>query len=474
MVDRLLDETKKLVMLPFATVMEGFPRLVRDIAKAEGKEIEFRVKGQEVEVDKRVLQEVKDPLIHLLRNAVGHGVEFPSARGAKPQRAILEIAVTPVRASEVEVTVSDDGSGIDVQALRATAVSKGLLSEADAAALDDERALALIFRSQFSTSPGVTELSGRGLGLAIAREKVEQLGGRVTVDTRVGLGTTFHLFLPITLATFHGIILTAAQQRLVIASTAVERIVRIRSDDVRMVENRETITLAGKVIPLVALAALLAVPIVETTRPQPKRALPALILGTEQSRVAILVDEIVGEQEILAKRLRKPLLRVRHVAGTTVLGHGHPAIILHAPDLIRSAREPQVAQLTATVDETSESAPILLVEDSITSRTLLKTILENAGYRVVAKVDGAEALAALKTTAFSMVVSDVEMPRLDGLGLTAAIRADPRFQRLPVILVTARGSREDRERGVEAGANAYITKSSFEGSDLLEAVRRFL
>jgi two-component system chemotaxis sensor kinase CheA len=477
LVDELLADAKRLVMLPFSRLMEGFPRLVRELSREEGKDVQLLLSGHGVEIDKRILEEMKDALVHLLRNCVDHGVELPAERIAagKPARATIELHVFQAGASEVNVCVSDDGRGIEVEKVKAVAVRKGLLTEEEAARMPDEQARGLIFQSDLSTSPTITQISGRGLGMAIVRERVQKLGGRVVVESDVGRGATFRITLPLTLATLRGLTVHAAGQAFVVPLNQIERVVRVRPADVETVESRDTITMGGRVLPLVRLAEVL-----ELASPpgvggvQPERISEALILGVAEERIAFRVDAVGSEAEVLVKPLGWPLLRVRNIAGATVLANGRPVPILRVSDLMKSAVKVR-ATADAPLDEEAAAQrkpAVLVAEDSITSRTLLKNILESAGYPVTTAVDGAEALAALRAGEFGLVVSDIDMPRLDGFGLTAAIRADERLARLPVVLVSARETREDRERGVDVGASAYLVKSSFDQSDLLSVVAR--
>lgn len=478
MVENLLDETKKLVMLPFSTLMEIFPRLVRDLARDEGKDVQLIMRGQETEIDKRILEEMKDPLIHLLRNCVDHGIERPAERGAKPSRATVEINILQLGGSEVEICLSDDGRGINVSKVKMTAVKKGIISQDEADRMGEQQAMMLIFQSDISTSPIITEISGRGLGLAIVREKTRKLGGRIAVETNLGAGTTFRIFLPLTLATFKGIIVRAGGQLFVIPVMNVDRVARVKMSDVQTVENKETIALDGRVIPLVRLDEALELPRKNDAADGAKEsAFPALILGSAEKRIGFRVEAVVNEQEVLVKALGKPLLRVRNVSGATVLGDGKPVPILNVADLLKSALKVSAAssRIAAPTDGTeTKKLSVLVVEDSITSRMLLKNILETAGFAVATAVDGADGLTKLRTGEFDIVISDVDMPRMNGFDLTAAIRAEPRLAPLPVVLVTARETREDRERGVDAGASAYIVKSNFDQSDLLQVIRRLV
>ena len=261
-VEDLLADAKKLLLLPFSTLLDLFPKLVRDLSREQGKEVELMIRGGEVEMDKRILEEMKDALIHLVRNCIDHGVEKPELRAQqnKPPRATITLAVSRLDGNKVEILVSDDGAGIDLVKVKEAALKHGLISAADAGQLSDERALALIFQSEVSTSPIITEISGRGLGLAIVREKTEKLGGRVSVETHLHAGTTFRIILPLTLATFRGILVDAADQIFVIPLTHVERVARIKAEAIKTVENRETIALNGCAVSLARLAGVLELP----------------------------------------------------------------------------------------------------------------------------------------------------------------------------------------------------------------------
>jgi two-component system chemotaxis sensor kinase CheA len=369
--------------------------------------------------------------------------------------------------------VSDDGAGVEVEKVKASAIKHGRISPEEASRLGESEALPLIFRADVSTSPIITQLSGRGLGLAIVWEKTEKLGGRVSVESRRHAGTLIRIRLPVALATFRGILVEAADRLFVVPTVQVERVARFKPDDIQTVENRETLSLNGRAIALARLAEVLELP--STQRNEDRaRSMAVLILGAGDQRVAFAVDDVLDEQEVLVKRLGKPLSRVRNIAGATVLGSGRIAPILNVADLLKSARKiggATRAVVGAKPAET-EARSILVVEDSITSRMLLKGILESAGYQVKTAVDGVEAFTTLRAERFDLVVSDVEMPRMNGFDLTAKIRADKKLAELPVVLVTALETREDREQGIDVGANAYLVKSSFDQSNLLEAVRR--
>ena len=479
LVDDLLEDSKKLLLLPFATLAAQFPKLVRDLCRDQGKEADLVIRGEEVEIDKRILEEMKDPLVHLLRNCVDHGIEKPEMRAGsgKPSRATITLAVSHVNGNRVEILVSDDGAGVDVEKVKESAIKHALLSADDARQLGDAEARALIFQAEVSASPIITRLSGRGLGLAIVRERAEKLGGTVSVESLPSQGTSFRIVLPSMLATFRGILIEAAGRLFVVPTAHVERVARVKADDVQTVEGRETIALNGRAVSRVRMADVLELPRTERNGESPTNV-PVVVLGAGDQRIAFAVDAVLDEQEVLVKRLVKPLSRVRNIAGATVLGSGQVVPILNVADLLKSARKaggPTAgAAPTAGPAKPAEAKTVLVAEDSITSRMLLKSILESAGYKVRTAVDGMEAFTLLRAEHFDLVVSDVEMPRLNGFDLTARIRADKKLAEMPVVLITALETREDRERGIDVGANAYIIKSSFDQSNMLEAIRRLV
>lgn len=478
MLDGLLTELKQALMLPIGTLLEGLPRLVRDLARDQGKEIELLIDGDQIEVDRRVLEELRSPLVHIVRNGVDHAIELPAERltKGKPPRGRIAIRAAQLENKYLELRISDDGRGFDTAALRAAALRSGILAEEGNAPSDEEALALLAFHSGVSTSPILTDVSGRGLGLAIVRNKVERLGGAVSLsEPEGGGGAVITLRVPITLATFRGVLVKCGENAFLLPTHSVRRVLRIRPGDVESVEGREVLRLNGEITGLARLSPLLGLPEVPSNLAE-DRAPCALIVEAANRRLALLVDEIVAEQEVLVKGLGRQLARVRHIAGAAVLGTGALVPILYVPDLVHTASHGDAPAGPAQTPCGAEKRTInvLLAEDSITARTLLKSILETAGYRVFPTVDGAEAWATLRTNAIDLVVSDIEMPRMNGFELTARIRADQELGRLPVILVTALESREDRERGIEAGANAYIVKSSFDQSNLFEAIQQLV
>ena len=477
LVEALTEDLKKVLMLPLQPALEIFPRLVRDLARSSGKEAELIIRGGEIEIDRRVLEEIKDPLVHLVRNCIDHGIESPEERRrrGKPARGRITIAIVPQEGGKVEVSVADDGAGVDAAKVRQAAVELGLVTSEAAGKLEESELWTHIFAAGLSTSPIITDISGRGLGLAILREKAEKLGGAYAVETKPGAGTTFRLVLPITMATFRGTLVRLGRRLFVIPTRNVEQVRRVSRDEIRTVENRETIELNGRAVALARLGEVLELT-PEARGVEAGDQAPVLVLSSAEKRLAFGVDEVLYEQEVLEKPLGGLLSRVRNISGVTILGTGELAPILNVADLLKSAVKLSLTGRRPAAAGLEEGAPgaVLVAEDSITARTLLKNILEAAGYRVETAVDGLDAFGKLQGGGFDLVVSDVDMPRMNGFDLTERIRRDRELGETPVVLVTALESREDRERGIEVGANAYIVKSSFDQSNLLETVKRLI
>jgi two-component system, chemotaxis family, sensor kinase CheA len=471
MIDNLLEGAKQVLMVPFSTLLESMPPLVRDLSRDQGKEVELVIRGEELEIDRRIQEEMKDALLHLIRNAIDHGIEMPADRiqRGKPARGTISIVISQHESGKAEIAISDDGGSIDPAGLRLTALRSSLITPEQEAAMSDADALSLVFRSGFSTSPLPTDLSGRGLGLAIVQEKVERLGGTVAVECRPGSGTTFRLVLPVTLASFRGVLVEVAGAAFILPTRHVERVARVPIAEIGMVKNRETIRHGDRTLGLVWLRDILGL-----SGPADDAAdhRSIVMLTWAGQSIAFVVDRISDEREVLMKGLGRQLHHVRHIAGATVLATGTVALILNVRDLMEGAAmaPPQARPVAAPTRRKS----ILIAEDSITARTLFKHVLEAAGYRVKTSVDGLDAWNSLTAEPFDLLVSDIEMPGMGGFDLTAKIRDDRTLSALPVILITSLGSPADRERGVDVGANAYIVKDSFDQSNLLRIVSHLI
>jgi two-component system chemotaxis sensor kinase CheA len=472
----LLEGSRSALLFPFSSLLEFIPRMIRDLSREQGKEAELVVKGEGIEVDRRILQELKDPMVHMMRNAVGHGIEKPDerTRKGKPRKGSITIEIAQKDGRTVELTVSDDGAGIDAAEVKSAAIRSGVIDRKQADGMSDREALELVFRSEVTTSRLVNGISGRGLGLAITLEKVKKLGGTMTVSSAPSTGTTFRIRVPVSLAGFRGVIVRVSDRLFVIPTSAVLRVLRIDGTGIRTLGNKELLSLGESVVPFVNLEVALEI---AGASDRKGIAVQAVVLEADGMTAAFAVDEVQSEQEVLMRTLGRQLTRVRNISGATILGSGRVVPILNVSDLVKRAHAftaPITRETEIERKAPAEKKSILVVEDSITSRMLLKNILESAGYRVKTAVDGVDAFTELKTAGYNLVVSDIDMPRMNGFELTAKIRSDAAVAETPVVLVTALDSREDRERGIDAGANAYIVKSSFDQGNLLEIVRRLL
>lgn len=480
MIDDLLLDIKTTLLYPFSTLLDIVPKIVRDLGKEYEKEINLTIRGGEIEIDRRILEEIKDPLIHLIRNCIDHGLETPEIRkksGKKPSGE-LEVTITQDSGRSVVLSIRDDGAGIDREKVIQSAVKSGTITRESADRMTDTEVFSLILKSGVSTSQFITDISGRGLGMAIVAEKVSKLGGSMTISSIPSQGTTFTILLPVTISNFRGVLVQVNDQFFILPTVAVERAVRIHKHEINHVESKQVIVINNESIALVRLGDVLGIQQGNATKAE-GIPVPVLIVNWGEKRVAFSVDKVFGEQEGMVKSMGPQLIHVRNIAGVTILGDGQVIPILNISELMDSAVRVETslwAGETAADDETAVQHQhyILVAEDSITLRSLLKNILESAGYRVKTAVDGMEAFLFLKNEVFDLVVSDVEMPRLNGFDLTVRIRGDKSLAEIPVILVTALDSPDDRQRGMESGANAYIVKGSFEQSNLIEIIHRLI
>ncbi len=478
MVDDLLFDIKSTLLFPFSSLLDIVPKIVRDLGKEFDKEIHLTIHGAETEIDRRILEAMKDPLIHIIRNCIDHGLETTAVRikKGKPKAGIIAIDINQEDGKQVILKLTDDGAGINRQVLTEKVIKAGLATLASINRMSDQELLSFIFRSGISTSPIITDLSGRGLGMAIVMEKVTGLGGNIIVSSEPDKGTTFSITLPLTLSTFRGVLVKVNEHQFIIPTTSVNRAVRIKQNEILYAESKPFFYRNNESIALVELSSVLGIP-----QRKKQKAInayfPVLILSSAQHRIGFIVDEVIGEQEGIVKEMGPQLIHVKNIAGATILGNGQVIPILSVSELIDTALQSSTNLSVAKQEDEVSAVPvlnILVAEDSITSRTLLRNILESAGFVVKTAVDGLEAFQFIQSERYDLVVSDVEMPNMNGFELTAKIRNDERFTNIPVILVTALSSDFDKQRGMEAGANAYIVKSNFEQSNLVDTIKRLI
>jgi len=471
----LQQEVRQVRMVPAESLFGGFRKMVRDLARDVGKKVEVQVAGLEVEADRMVLQGLKDPVMHLLRNALSHGVEPPEARLAagKPPHATVSLRFD-VSDGRLGVLVEDDGKGVDYDAIRRKAVERGALSEVEAAGLDRQEMLDFIFDPGFSTARVIDDLSGRGMGLSVVREAAAMMNGTVEVRRRDPAGTCFRLSVPLSVSTQRLFLVECQGHVYALPTEGVDRLYRVRADDVGTVEGKSVVFLGGMQLPLLSLAHLLALG--ESAVKVTRNVVPLVVLKNGERRVAVAIDGFLSIREGLVKDIGVPGTRGTMVAGGMLLEDGGIALVLNPFEIVETFRKSGSIRVLTTVEKPVERRVpvILVVDDSLTTRTLEKSILEAHGYQVRLAFDGLEALGRLRAEHIDLVISDIQMPRLDGFGLLQAIKGDAALKAVPVILVSSLEAREDRERGLALGADAYVTKRKFDQKELLETIGQFL
>jgi two-component system chemotaxis sensor kinase CheA len=471
----LKEGIRTLRLLPLATVFNLFPRMVRDLARQQAKEVELVIEGGETSADKHILEEIKDPLMHLIRNAIDHGIELPSERekAGKPRVATIHLRGLQ-NARSIIIELSDDGRGLNVDQIRQAAIQRGIYREDELASMSAPQIQNLIFTSGFSTRLAVTQMSGRGVGLDVVRTNIERLKGDVWVDSIAGQGCLFRMQIDTTLATTHVLIAAVKDTPYALPVEFVQTTRLIPHQDIFSIEGSHTITIDDSPVSVAWLSDLLELDVSDRNLSNSK-SLPCIILKVGVERLGLIVDALLDEQDVVMKPQSKLLKRIRNVSGATILGTGEVCMVLNPSDLLKSARKRAgFISTSKLLESVQRKKVILMVEDSITVRTQVKRILENAGYEVIAAVDGLDGYEKLRTKAVDAVVSDIQMPHLDGLELTARIRQHKEYTELPVILVTSLASEEDKRRGAEVGANAYIVKSAFDQNVLLETLGRLI
>jgi two-component system sensor histidine kinase and response regulator WspE len=468
---RLYQEVIVSRMRPFADGAHGFPRLVRDMARRLNKQVRLDVVGQATEVDRDVLDKLEAPLNHLLRNAVDHGIEPPGERAAagKPETGVVRLEARH-RAGMLAITVADDGGGIDPGRLRRKVVERGLATAEMAATLGEAELLEFLFLPGFSTAPELTEFSGRGVGLDVVQDTVRKIGGSVRIASRPGQGTTFFLQLPITLSVLRAVLVTVGGEPYAFPHNRIDRLVRAPRAEVRSLENRQFVTVDGQNVGLVLAAQLLELP----AGPPAGDELPVLLLSDATGTYGLIVEAFRGEQDLVVRPLDPRLGKVPDVSAAAVLDDGTPVLIADIEDLIRSMGQfiqtGSLRRCERPREEARGRKRVLVVDDSITVREVERQLLRGRGYEVAVAVDGKDGWKVLQAEPFDLLVTDVDMPRMNGLELVRAVRDNQTTRELPVIVVSYKDREEDRLRGLEAGANHYLTKSSFHDHTFLQAV----
>jgi two-component system sensor histidine kinase and response regulator WspE len=473
LVHRLYGEVISSRMVPFADGLHGFSRMVRDVARDVHKKVVFETRGESTPVDRDILEKLEAPLSHLLRNAVDHGLETPQHREAagKPAEGKIILEARHM-AGMLNISITDDGRGIDPEVLRRKIVEKGYTTPEMAANLSRTELFEFLFLPGFSTAGALTEISGRGVGLDVVFTMAQEVGGAVRVESEPGRGSRFDLQLPLTLSVLRTLLIDINSEPYALPLSRVDRLLKLPREALQEIENRQFCTIDEEHVGIIDARQLFQLP----AREDNTGPLQIVVVSDRMNRYGLVVDHFIGEQNLVVRPLDARLGKVPNISAGAILDDGSPAIILDADDLVRSihnllthAKLHKLGDRRTTLPEPKKR--ILVVDDSLTVREVERRLLENQGYDVTVAVDGMDGWNSLQKGEFDLIISDIDMPRMNGIELVRKIKADPRLRELPVMIVSYKDREEDRLMGLEAGANYYLTKGSFHDESLLNAVR---
>ena len=468
--DEISDMIHDAVLIPINSVFSPFSKFVREYSRSNGKKVDFLIEGTDIEMDRRILETIKPSLMHIIHNCIDHGIEYPDIRikHDKQSRGIISVRITTLSGSKVSIQISDDGKGIDRDMIKKIARDNGVISQKEELNITDEEVLWLIFRSGFSSKSEVAELSGRGLGLAIVDDTVTRLGGDLMISSEKMKGTSITIILPVRLATLRGMVIRCGSQIYIFPIQQIKKVIRADPATIISQVNRFAIRMGDEIIRLIKLSDLLSIPSVSSSF-HGDHPVPVIVFEYAGRQMACVVDDIMKIQEIVIRPLGNLLRRVKRITGAVLLGDGSIALVLDPLDIIQEAFTSN-RQIAASFTLKKLRKQILVVDDSATSRALIRKTLEDSDYQVHTACDGIDALKKLRNYEINLIVTDVDMPRMNGYNLTEKVRGDERFSHIPVILVTSLDSEQDREYGMTIGANGYIVKSRFEKNLLIETV----
>lgn len=469
---RLYREVIASRMRPFGDGIQQFPRMVHDVARTLGKKIRFEVIGKNTEVDRDILEKLEAPLNHLLRNAVDHGIESPQERiaaGKDEQGRIVLEAMH--RGGMLSVTVTDDGRGVDLERVRRKIIDRKLTTAEIALRLTDAEVLEFLFLPGFSTAEKVTEISGRGVGLDVVQTMVQEVAGHIRIGSNLGQGCVFHVQLPITLSVVSALLVDISGEPYAFPLTRIDRVLRIPKSRIQTLENRQYIKIDGQSVGLITAQQIFDLD--EDTAHGDEVAI--VVIGSRTERYGIAVDRVLGERKVVVRPLDRRLGKVPNISAAALMEDGAPMLIVDIEDILHSVQALLAGGrlqkvTTKEVVKRSQHKRVLVVDDSLTVREVERKLLENKGYEVDLATDGAEGWNALRSGRYDLLITDVDMPRMNGIELVTMVRADARYEKLPVMIVSYKDREEDRLKGMEAGANYYLTKSSFQDESLLDAV----
>ncbi|EAK0952311.1 hybrid sensor histidine kinase/response regulator [Campylobacter lari] len=451
-------------MQPIAKVFNKFPRVVRDLGRELGKQMELEISGEETELDKSIVEEIGDPIMHMIRNSCDHGIEDPATRIAngKPEKGTVNLKAYN-EGNHIVVEIADDGKGLDADVLKSKAIEKNLITEREADQMSDKEAFALIFKPGFSTAAKITNVSGRGVGMDVVKTNIEKLNGVIEIDSELGKGTVMKLKIPLTLAIIQSLLVGTQEEFYAIPLASVLETVRVPIDDIYTIEGKNVLRLRDEVLSLVRLSDVFGVKQVLENTDQTY----VVVIGVAESKLGIIVDTLVGQEEIVIKSMGEYLQNIQGIAGATIRGDGRVTLIIDVAAMMDIAKEIKVdikAQIESQSKKTTKEKPsdytVLIVDDSKMDRNIMQKSLEPLGVSIIEATNGVEALNTIKSGEHDIdaVLIDIEMPRMDGYTLAGEIRKYSKYKNLPLVAVTSRTSKSDRLRGVEVGMTEYITK----------------
>jgi two-component system chemotaxis sensor kinase CheA len=470
-------------MLPIGRVFNRFPRMIRDLSRELNKKVELVISGEETELDKSIVEEIGDPLVHIIRNSVDHGIEMPDVRVAagKSETGMVELKAYH-EGNSIVIEITDDGKGLDPLMLKSKAVEKGVISEKEADAMSDKDAYGLIFKPGFSTAAKITNISGRGVGMDVVKTNIEKLNGIIEIDSQVGKGTTIKLKIPLTLAIIQALLVGVQEEFFAIPLSSVLETVRITQNDIFLVEGKSVLRLRNEVLSLVKLSDIFGI---ETTM-EGGDNLYIVIIGLADAKIGVVIDRLIGQEEIVIKSLGYYLKGIEGIAGATIRGDGKVTLIVDVAALMQMAKtvhkkvdvskkDAAIAQQTVVKKTQPSDYKVLIVDDSKTDRSIMKNALKSLGITVLEAADGVEALNMMKNSdhPFDACLIDIEMPKMDGYTLAGEIRKYNKYRNMPLIAVTSRTSKTDRMRGVDVGMSEYITKP-YSPDYLMNVVKRYI
>lgn len=471
----LQEEVMVARMIPLSRLFETFQRMVRDLSKDLKKKIHLKIEGEATRIDRAVIDILKVPMEHLIRNMIDHGIETPDIREktGKPKEGNIRITAFQ-RGDDVIIRLEDDGQGIDVESIREKIVIQGRLSKEQADKLQKDELLEFIFLPGFTTRQDAGKLSGRGVGMDVVKTEIEKINGHVQVESTLQASTTFTLRLPLSLAITHTLLLESDQQVYAFPTSLVEKYLRFSPQEIQKIGGKHVLNLDDEIIIVVWLNQLMGQ---EVSNWETNKTYPALLFSMGNTKVAIIADRFIGESEIVVKPLDPRLKKVHHIIGASILNDGRVGLVVDIVDVLNAIRESEFSWESCSATESEHTADlkqILVVEDSLTIREMQRKLLQKAGYHVTLAVDGLDGINKIRRQSFDLIISDINMPRMDGLKMTKTLKSDDKYRHIPIIIVSYKDREEDKMSGLEAGADHYVTKSQFSSDAFLQLIAQLI